>query len=364
MNPVPSYADLALSVWKRYVKSNQMTSYTTILAYHGAARLAKITKTPALLDEVKTLLIPFLTGDIKDVAGAYGKTVYKSGGNAAAYLVERGDLPEALPWMIEHADLLRSAQSRDALGRFDHPRGNRTDGSRGYLWIDTVFGICPFLLWTGLAAKRPEYIDEACFQMIEHHKVLFDPKLKVYHQAFNAVIPGTLTPGHWGRGHGWGVLALAELVYDLPKDHPQYQTLLAMFREAMEGTLALQDPDGMWHQALEDHGSYVESSGTGLILYAMGRGIKNGSLDEKLYRDAYLKGLRALTRYVAADGSVFNCCIGCLAPGVNGTVADYALHPWKLNDSHAFGPVIIAMGVAESLERNGRIPKLAELLED
>ncbi|HQL09277.1 MAG TPA: hypothetical protein PLE35_06725, partial [Lentisphaeria bacterium] len=70
---------------------------------------------------------------------------------------------------------------------------------------------------------------------------------------------------------------------------------------------------------------------------------------------------RGLSRYVSIDGSVFNACCGCLAPGA-GTVADYAAHPHKLNDEHSSGPVIYAFSQAEQLRQKGAIPPLAELL--
>ncbi|MBS1370289.1 MAG: glucuronyl hydrolase [Lentisphaeria bacterium] len=357
-----SFADVAMQVWKRNRAECPMESYSSVLALHAMARLAKIVKSPELMAEIRQVLYPFYTGKVENAVGVYGRTVYCCGGNATAFLFHRGELPEARDILVRQAEKLIREQSRDKNGLFDMPSGNRRNHSRGFIWIDTVFGVCPFLLWTGLAAGRPDFVEEAVRQMTGHHEILFNPENRLYHQAFNAQEPDALTPAHWGRGHGWGVLALAELCYDLPPEHPAAPKLLAMYRDAMEGALAVQDGDGMWHQVLDDHTSYAESSCTGLILYAMGRGIKNGRLDEAHYRDSYLKGLRALSRCVAFDGSVFNCCVGCLAIGENSTAEEYKAHPWKLNDCHAFGPVEIAYGVAESLARSGRIPDYKTLV--
>ena len=107
----------------------------------------------------------------------------------------------------------------------------------------------------------------------------------------------------------------------------------------------------MWHQALETPESYLESSGTALILYAISRGLKNGSVakeDHERFLKIYLKGLRALLGYIGIDGSVFNACSGCLAPG-EGTAEDYANHPWKLNDQHGMAAVMMCLSQAETL---------------
>ncbi len=357
-----TYAETARAVWERYVATCPLNSYTSILSLHAAARLAKITGDAALMKQVEELLVPFIGGEVENTAGAYGRTVYRCGGAAAAFLQHRGIRSDLREMLIGYADKLCREQPRGSHRLFVMPKRSPEDEREDFIWIDSVWGVCMFLLWIGQLAGRPDFIDEACFQMEGHHRVLFAPAKGLYHQAINAKANDGKLAAFWSRGQGWGVVALAEMVYDLPKEHPSHPSLLAMYREAMEQLPALQDMEGMWHQVLDDPESYAESSGTGLILYAMGRGIKNGSLDEAFYLESYRKGLRGLARYVALDGSVFNCCVGCLSPG-KGDPEDYVKHPWKLNDSHAFGPVILAYGVAESLARGGRIPALAELLK-
>ncbi len=42
--------------------------------------------------------------------------------------------------------------------------------------------------------------------------------------------------------------------------------------------MALQDDEGMWHQVLNDHESYPETSCTSMFIYAFSRGIRFGWL--------------------------------------------------------------------------------------
>lgn len=351
-----NYTSIVKSLWARHKASCPMNGYPALVSLHGMARFAKFMKDGALMAEMKEMARPFLDGKVEKMYGAYGQTVYRFGGNFTAYLAARGELPQSdLDTLIHSASLLCNNHERAGNGAFQMP------GKPGFHWIDTVFGVCPFLVWTGNTAGRPDFVDEACRQMKLHHQMLFDPSIKLYYQAVNAHGDGKLTPAHWSRGVGWGVYALAEMLYDVPKTHPDYQTLLAMFHEVMDGCLASCDTDGMWHQAMESHETYVESSGSALIAYAMARGVKNGSLDAEKYQPALVKTLKALARYVALDGSVFNCCIGCLAPGA-GTVEDYDKRQWKINDAHAFGPMILAFGEAQHLLPLEIVPPFDELI--
>ncbi len=348
-----AYGTIAYAAWKTFIANHGLDSYASILALHGLGRLGKIMASQAILDEAKTWVAKYLAGEVPRVGGAYGEMVYRTGGNAAAWMLTRNYLPEAQEKLIAAAERLCRDFSRNEEGLFCISRQ-----SSNLVWIDTVFGVCPFLLWVGQAAGRREFIDESVFQMLGHQRLLFNPEKRLYHQAH---WQGKRS-AFWGRGVGWAILALAELAYDLPKDHRERETVLGCYREIIDGCLAVQDKDGIFHQCLDDPGSYAESSATGLILYGIGRGIKNGTLDRNKVTEPFLRGIRGLSRYIALDGSVFNCCVGCLWPG-QGTTASYAEHQWKLNDIHAAGPVICAFSQAEQLHRHALIPTFTELIQ-
>ncbi len=358
-----TYGDLGLNLWAKFQKDVPDISYTRILAYHAAARLGETSGHPEVIEEVRRELQPYIKGDIPKVGGAYGPTVYRFGGNATAFLLDRGYMPEAKESQIMSANKLIAEHPRDPDGLYEMP------GRPGKIWIDTVFAVCPFLVWVAGVANEPKFLDEAVHQMTVHHRRLFDPVVKLYHQAFNSNGIRALTPSHWSRGEGWGLLALTEMLYDIPRiapNHPAIPELLKEYLDNLEGCAATQDPSGLWHQAMEDFGSYLESSGTGLILYAIGRGLDEGTIpkaDFDRFRDIYLKGLKGVMGYIALDGTIYNCCKGCLGPGYNGTAADYAQHEWVRNNSHGFGPQILNFSQAIILEKKGVIPSLAELME-
>ena len=343
---------IAYNIWRRYKNLNFQMSYTRPFTYYGALRLADVMNDGALRAEVVELLMPMLKGEVAKAVGYYGEYVYRWGGNAAAWALLNGYLPDdAADKLCAACEGLIRYQPRYENGIFcQRTRHDRTKW--GLRWIDTVFGVCPFLVWTGLKCCRKDFIDEAAAQMRYHHELLFDPERKLYHQAIDGKQP-ELTPGYWSRGMGWGLHALADLSADLPTDHPDRDYILTAYRDAIDGCLATQDPDGVWHQSMEDRGSYVESSGTALILYALGKGIRTGFFTEEKYLAAFRRGLKGLMAYVCADGSVMNCCGGCLGPGYNGTTVDYQQRTWILNDTHAFGGPLLALAEAIELQKKG-----------
>ena len=362
-----SYAAIAKQVWELDKSIKRYPSYTGTLAMNAMARLGKITGDMALIEEIRQMLTPFIEGKVPSVAGAYGKTGYRFGGNATAFMVLRGFMPEAKETLLKSAEMLCNQQPRNSEGIFEWPQRPDQPEWHDFNWIDTVFGVCPFLVWAGKVFDRQDFIDESVKQMLGHHRRLFDRETKLYFQAFNAWGSGILTPSHWSRGEGWGLLALAELLYDLPKDHPGYGELLQAYRDNLEGCAACQDVSGMWHQALEMPESYLETSGTALILYAISRGLKNGSIaeeDHERFLKIYLKGLRALLSYIGIDGSVYNACKGCLAPGL-GSATDYAEHSWTRNDQHGTAAVLICLSQAETLcSKLNMIPAPGELVQN
>jgi|GEM_PF-3998625 len=93
--------------------------------------------------------------------------------------------------------------------------------------------------------------------------------------------------------------------------------------------------------------SYEETSGTGLILYAMSVGLRLGILDEAAYRPALTRGIAGLKQIsIAWDYSINNSCPGCLCPG-DGTIRAYLSHrrPYP-NEPHGAGPVVMALAGA------------------
>jgi len=339
MNSVDVYK-VAKLAFEKHIATHTMMHYTGILSLHGYARLALITGRDDILVDIREQLLPFVHGEREFKANF---TNYYCGGNGTAFLYWQGKLPEAEETVRHYAEDAMHNAPRDADGIFGR-KPPRTD----QIWIDVAFAMTPFLLFAGLAFDEDRYIEEAYQQTKKMFDVLRNPENGLLHQARGFVREGHITEDHWSRGNGWGIQAAAELVNYLPADDPRRADSERMFVDLVNACLAFQDEDGLWHQEITDiDRSYVETSGTGLILYAIGVGLEKGLLPESV-REKFIKGLEGYMPYIREDGSVFHTCRGNLSP-LDGSIVAYKASPPVLNDTHAFGPVILAFGQAGNI---------------
>ena len=296
---------------------------------------------------------------------------------AAAWLCARGKADIAGE-VTAAADALIKDGHRDGDGLFDKP------AFPGQLSTEILAMTVPFLAWAGKISGEKRYFDEAVRQFKGYAGKLYDPAARLWHPGylpskatFNMAYrwisneymssdfplqePGVLA-GCWGRGEGYALFALSELIFELP-DGQDKEELIRMRVDMLEGLLPHQDPNGMWHQVLNDWGSYPETSGTAWILYAMGRGVKKGTVDREKFLPPYLRGLAGMGRYLAYDGSIFNGSGTCICPAGRGTAVDFALCPWFKDEPNTLAPVLLALQQAVQNECAMRlIPSFGEVL--
>ena len=110
----------------------------------------------------------------------------------------------------------------------------------------------------------------------------------------------------WGRGNGWVLGGLVELLRELPaksKYRPFYQDL---FQKLCRRIAHLQNKDGFWHASLLDPASYPspETSCSGFFVYALAYGINEGLLPKEEFMPVVEKGWQALVSAVGEDGKL------------------------------------------------------------
>ena len=221
------------------------------------------------------------------------------------------------------------------------------------IWIDVVFSVVPFMLYAGLIFNEPRYIKCAVEQAFKMYDVFMDPSNGLLHQTRGFMGDATtISEDHWSRGNGWGIIGLCELIRYLPKDSEYYAEAVERFQAHCAALIKYQDYRGLWKQSIAEPLAWEESSGTGIILYAIGVGIRCGVLDKEIYLPVLEKGVLGLCRFcINPDYSLEKCCIGCCCPEGKGTLESYLVSVMpKRDDPHGFGPVILALLEAE---RNG-----------
>lgn len=111
----------------------------------------------------------------------------------------------------------------------------------------------------------------------------------------------------WGRGNGWVIGGLAEILKTLPADDKEFRPFyLDLYKEFSERLSGLQGKDGYWHASLLDPDSYPspETSATGFIVYGLAYGINHGYLPADKYLPVVRKGWEALVAAVEPDGKL------------------------------------------------------------
>lgn len=81
---------------------------------------------------------------------------------------------------------------------------------------------------------------------------------------------------YWGRGNGWVVAGLTELLSELPVGHPRRAAIFAGYRRMMASLLAQQGADGMWRQLIDKPEAWPERSSTAMFAFAMATGVRRG----------------------------------------------------------------------------------------
>ncbi len=318
-----------------------MAHYPGIVTLHALSRIAILSGDERLLKKAKDQLVPFVSGERGDFPCNFPN--YRCGGIGTAFLLWKGLYPEAEDVVRKHAEMIRTEAPRDPDGILCHPKFP----GENRIFIDVAMAVSPFLLFSGLALGEDAYVEDAFQQTAKMVARFKNPENGLLHQSLNFKGPGELTEDHWSRGNGWGAYALTELATYLPEGDSRRKEAQKMFREHIDACANFQDPKGLWHQEMTMPGSYVETSGTGLMLFALGAGIANGEI-ESSRKDRLLLGLQGLLPYLTEEIDLHHSCTGCLSPG-KGTKLDYMAKPPVVNDPHGFGALALAFGQAWAL---------------
>ena len=209
------------------------------------------------------------------------------------------------------------------------------------MWADDLYMSVPFLVRYSQFTGDQKYLDDAANQFFGFKKRLFMPEEKIMSHVYDFKYDSK-TNVPWGRGNGWVVFSMTDLLEVLPEDHPKRNDLIDFLNTLCEGYLALQDDEGMWHQVLNDHESYPETSCTSMFIYAFSRGIRFGWLkNPEKYVKAIYKAWKGISKTsVDSNGNVYGVCRG----SEFSFIADYYKYElgWNLNDTHGTGIVMLA----------------------
>lgn len=205
------------------------------------------------------------------------------------------------------------------------------------LWIDDAYMSIPFLAQMGRTTGEAKYFDDAAQQVIGMSARLFDASTGLFDHSWFADMEEDAR-FYWGRGGGWAMMAIAELLSVMPETHKDRAKVLEIFRRGARGAAETQGGLGLWHQLLDKPDSYLETSASAMFTFAIARGVNRGWLPTS-YAPVAQAGWRALEQRVRPDGRIEGICVGTTAAY---DAVYYYNRPTDLRAMQGYGPVIMA----------------------
>jgi unsaturated rhamnogalacturonyl hydrolase len=200
------------------------------------------------------------------------------------------------------------------------------------MWLDGVFMASPFLAKFGNTFGEPALLGEAAKQVQLAEKHMRDPKTGLLYHGWDEqkkmgwANPKTGTsPQFWGRAIGWYVMAIVDVLAELPKDHPDRAAVLAVLRRTATAIVSVQDrTTGVWWQVLDAGsrpGNYREASASAMFVYALTKAVAAGWLDAKTFGQAAALGWAGvLNQFVGEDKAGLTSLRNvCKVAGLGGT---------------------------------------------
>lgn len=178
-------------------------------------------------------------------------------------------------------------------------------------WIDALFMGAPDFAKLGKIYNSNTYYDKLwlMYDNMKTQRGLYNASTGLWFRD-QSCMTDTSVGGHvqyWGRGNGWVIAALVKILEQTPTNYVHYADYLAMFQTMAAALKPWQQSDGFWRSSLIYPADVPnpETSGTGLITYALAWGVRNGVLSSSQYGAVVARAWNGMVNTALhADGKV------------------------------------------------------------
>jgi rhamnogalacturonyl hydrolase YesR len=135
------------------------------------------------------------------------------------------------------------------------------------MWSDSFYTTPPFLAVTA-------HYDEAMLQIEGLRKRLWSAENKLLSHIWDDGRQQFRDQAFWGVGNGWAAAALTRVIAALPGERrAERKRLSAFLWELLDGCLAHQRPDGLFHNVLDRPESFVETNLAQMLAFSIYTGV-------------------------------------------------------------------------------------------
>ena len=276
-----------------------------------------------------------------------------------------------LPLLYQQTNMAKYKTAADSIrARYDTiPRGP----SRGFwhkqtypnqMWLDSIYMGEPFLMRYAALGTCGTYCTDTVFEqtlLIAQH--VRDTSTGLLYHAWDdspsmkatwANATTGRSPSVWGRALGWYAMSLVDLLPDLPAG-TQRDQLLAILQGLAMGLKNTQDATtGLWYQVV-DQGSmstnWLESSGSGMFVYALKVGVTRGYLDASYLPVAQKGWTGMMSKVTGSTGNMPSITGAVKGMGVQNNYAAYVattLMPLLTDSPHGLCAILLAAAEMEA----------------
>jgi len=236
------------------------------------------------------------------------------------------------------------------------------------MWLDGIYMAGPFLAEYARRFNEPSTFDDVVHQIMLIEKHTRDERTGLLYHAWDESrqqrwcdpITGC-SQYFWGRGVGWFVMAIVDVLDHLPRDHARRPSLIAILDQTAAAVVKVQDETtGLWYQILdlpERAGNYLEASASAMFVYGFAKAAREGYLAQDYLVPARRGYHGLLQNLVKIDSqgllTLEKVCGGAGLGGEpyrDGSFEYYVTEKIIPNDPKGVGPFILA---ALEMERAG-----------
>jgi rhamnogalacturonyl hydrolase YesR len=169
------------------------------------------------------------------------------------------------------------------------------------VWIDSLYMAPPFMAACGK-------FKEAVQQVNGFRKILWKPKKQLFSQIWDDGKKVFIQEKCWGVGNGWAAAGMTRIINMLPLSmETEKKQLISYTKEVINGCLAHLRSDGLFHNIVDEPGTFVETNLSQIMAYCIYRGVKGGWMEKRYLKQA-AKMRAAAHAKVDKDGLVQGVC--------------------------------------------------------
>lgn len=229
------------------------------------------------------------------------------------------------------------------------------------MWLDGLYMSAPFYAEYLLTFKNGEGMEDVAKQFELCYQHTLDEKTGLLYHAWDEKKEQEwadpflgVSPNFWGRSMGWYVMALVDVIEQLPEGDNYRTTLENQLRHLLAALEKVRDPKThVWYQVLDQgsrRGNYLEASATSMIVYAAAKAFNLGVLDSSwrsFTEESYAGLLEEFVFYTKEDWvNLIRCCEVAGLGGAekrDGTFVYYISEPVITNDFKGYGALLQAV---------------------